>query len=107
VRVTKGRLLKIIKEELRASKLLESPGASQTEKMLSRRADMILEYIRAGYLRRAASVVMDSLWIDDVFPEDVQALMSALEGVQTEEKLYAASDAWLAQFRSGGFGGSN
>ena len=79
------------------------PGAGSTF------LELTFAAIAKGDLKKAASVMMDMMWIDDTWPEDDQALEDALAGVDPEDyatniedQLAGIGADWLTTYRQSG-----
>jgi hypothetical protein len=70
--------------------------------------DTAIEAIETGDFKRAASAVMDALWIDDPWPEDITALQDMLREIGADvgwdkgadpERLAQVAAKWLTGYR--------
>ena len=64
-----------------------------------------LEAAMNGDFIAAGTAILDALWVDDLWPEDEEALEDIIQNanVQTMEDLAAAGSEWLDEFRKGGW----
>ena len=65
--------------------------------------ELAMDAITAGDLRKAASRIMDALWVDDPWPEDEQALEDMLAQAQTVDDVASLGAEWLDGFRDGAY----
>jgi hypothetical protein len=65
--------------------------------------ELAMDAIATGDFRKAASKVMDALWVDDPWPQDVQALEDTLAQAQTVDDVASLGAEWLTIFRQDGF----
>jgi hypothetical protein len=66
--------------------------------------DIVMASLQAGDPHAAATAVMDSFMIDDVFTEEEDDLVDVLGGLPYDasvEQIETAADAWLQNYRSG------
>jgi DNA-binding protein YbaB len=65
----------------------------------------VMVALEADDIQMAARALQDSMWIDDSWPEDDEALEDMLTdaAAQTIEDVAAVGAEWLTQFRQGGW----
>ena len=114
MRVTKRQLRRIIRESLNeagrgpaeASAVLSGlqvpmagPGAPDPF------SSSVMSALEVDDIQTAARSLQDSMWIDDSWPEDDEALEDMLTDAnpQTIEDVAAVGAEWLTQFRAGGW----
>jgi len=94
MKITKRQLLNIIKESI------DGAGVRTGESFL----DIVVNSLANGDPQTAANAVMDSYMIDDVWPEEEEALVDVLGslpyGISSEE-IENTADTWLDNYRTG------
>lgn len=97
-----GRIMRITKRQLRnlIKEAIQGTGAISKEPYL----DLVMRALATGNPQGAASSVMDSFFIDDVFPEEEYALVDALGALSystNTAEVEAVADQWLEDYRAG------
>ena len=94
-KITKRQLRQIIREAIAGVAVGPSKGSTFL--------DLTMRAIEDGDYRKAASYIMDSYMIDDIFPEDENNLMAALSSLpsarRTSADVEAVADEWLEGIR--------
>ena len=94
MRIKKSQLRRVIREVIQ--------GASARSGQ--RFADIAVEGVAEGDYKKAANAIMDSYWIDDVWPEEENALvdmLSALSPGADISQIEAVADEWIIGKREG------
>jgi hypothetical protein len=95
MKITKRQLRRIIHEAIAG--VAAGPNKGSTF------LDLTMRAIEASDYRKAASYIMDSFMIDDIFPEDEDALISALSALPSARRspadVEAVADQWIAGIR--------
>ncbi len=98
MKITRIQLRRIIKESIAGHVY----GDPEKEAYL----DLTMSAISRGQYKKAANSIMDSYTIDDIFPEEEQALIDMLTdtpaGVSSRE-VEALADKWHQAWRAGTF----
>ena len=91
MKITKRQLRQIIREAI--SGVAAGPNRGSTF------LDLTMRAIEESDYRKAASYIMDSFMIDDIFPEEEDALISALSALpsarRTPAEVEAVADQWI------------
>ena len=93
MKIRKSQLRKVIREVIQGS------SARTGQKF----ADIAVQAVAAGDYEKAANAIMDSYWVDDVWPEEVDALVDMLANLSTADisQIEAAADEWITGIRQG------
>ena len=95
MKITEKKLRGIIREAIRGKSVRSGKPF----------IDTVMASLIAGDAVAAADAVMNSYMIDDVFPEEEQALIDALSAHTyagaSVRKIEAIADAWLQNYRAG------
>ena len=101
IRTTESRLRSQLRRIIRESIDGTAAGPNQGQTFLA----LTMSAIAADDYRKAANHIMDSFMIDDVFPEDEMALISALSALPTARRspadIEAVADEWIEEYRAG------
>lgn len=124
MKVTQGQLRRIIRERLEAGLSdrdhwtgKDRPPAAASTVLGGLQVPMagpgapnpfsyrVMVALEADDIQMAARALQDSMWIDDSWPEDDEALEDMLTdaAAQTIEDVAAVGAEWLTQFRQGGW----
>lgn len=96
MRIKKSQLRKVIREAIQGTAV--GPQAGQ------KFADIAVQGVAEGDYEKAANAIMNSYWIDDVWPEEVDALVGMLSKLSANadiSQVEMVADEWIAGKRNG------